>query len=347
LLSATWCLYQSTVDATRLTEYLKPKMPNASDLRVIDLVRIPGGSSRETYSFELEWRENGARKTRPMIARRDPTGGLLKSEREREYKVVAAMHRAGMKIPEPLFLELDPAVMERPFFIMHRLPGRTAAGAMAASEPEPLRRRLANEFLTEMARLHKLDWRALGMEFLGVPNDLAAPARAQTQHWFDLYHADRMNEPWPIIDAAFAWLKANPVVADRIAIVHGDFRAGNYLFDENGLISMLDWEMTHLGDPLEDLGWSSMRLWGHQNLAGGLIDTEEYIKLYEQKSGAPVDRKRLFFYQVLGNAKMAVICLTGIRDFAEGRTSDPTMISLLSIVLPILLEDLAAMLKLV
>ena len=322
-------------------------MLHATDLRVIDLVRVPGGSSRETYSFDVEWTEHGTRKMRPMIGRRDPTGGLLKSEREREYKVVDAMYRAGMKIPEPLFLELDPSVMERPFFIMHRMPGRTATGAAAAAEPEPLRRKLADEFMTEMARLHQLDWRALKMEWLGVPNDLAEPARAQTQHWFELYRQDRMNEAWPIIDAAFAWLKANPVIADRIAIVHGDFRAGNFLFDDTGLITMLDWEMTHLGDPLEDLGWSSMRLWGRDNLAGGLIDREEHLALYEQKSGTVIDRKRLFFYQVLGNAKMAVICLTGIRDFAEGRTSDPTMVILLNMVLPILLEDLAAQLKLV
>jgi aminoglycoside phosphotransferase (APT) family kinase protein len=335
------------VDATRLIEYLRRKMPQASDLRVINLIRIPGGSSRETYSFDLEWTENEALKTRPMIARRDPTGGLLKSERSREYRVVDAMHRAGMKIPEPLFLELDPAVMERPFFIMHRMPGHVAAGGTAAAEPEALRRQLADEFLAQMARLHQLDWRALGMDWLGVPGDFAEPARAQTQHWLGLYHTDRMQEPWPIIDAAFTWLKANPVVADRITIVHGDFRSGNFLFDEHGFISMLDWEMTHLGDPLEDLGWSTMGLWGKGNLAGGLIDREEYIRLYEEKSGAPVDRKRLFFYQVLGNVKMAVICLTGIRDLAEGRTPDPTMVTLLSIVLPILFEDLAAQLKLV
>jgi aminoglycoside phosphotransferase (APT) family kinase protein len=335
------------VDATRLTEYLKLKMPQASDLRVINLIRIPGGSSRETYSFDLEWTESGEQKIRPMIARRDPTGGLLKSERSREYRVVDTMYRAGMKIPEPLFLELDPAVMERPFFIMHRMPGHIAAGGAAAAEPEALRRRLANEFLDQMVRLHQLDWRALGMDWLGVPGDLAEPARTQTQHWLGLYHADRMQEPWPIIDAAFTWLKSNPVVADRITIVHGDFRSGNFLFDDHGFITMLDWEMTHLGDPLEDLGWSTMGLWGKDNLAGGLIDREEYIRLYEEKSGGAVDRKRLFFYQVLGNAKMAVICLTGIRDLAEGRTPDPTMITLLSMVLPTLLEDLATQLKLV
>jgi aminoglycoside phosphotransferase (APT) family kinase protein len=335
------------MQAHQLDEYLAQKMPHAMDLRVINLARIPGGSSRETYSFDAEWMENGARKTLPMIGRRDPTGGLLKSEREREYKVVDAMHRAGMKIPQPLFLELDPTVMERPFFIMHRMPGRVAAGAAAAMEPEALRHKLADEFMTEMARLHRLDWRALGMDWLGVPKDLTEPARAQTQHWLDLYHQDRMNEVWPIVDAAFAWLKANPVLADRIAIVHGDFRSGNFLFDDSGFITMLDWEMTHLGDPLEDLGWSSMRLWGRDTLAGGLIDRDAFIQLYETKSGGAVDRKRLFFYQVLGNARMAVICLTGIRDFAEGRTSDPTMVVRLNLVLPILLEDLAAQLKLV
>lgn len=335
------------MDSQKLVEYLQRKMPNASDVRVIDLVRIPGGSSRETYSFDLEWNERGERKARPMIARRDPTGGLLKSERSREYKVVDAMYRAGIKVPEPLFLELDPSVMERPFFIMHRMPGRTAAGGAAAAEPEPLRRKLADQFLDEMVKLHRLDWRAIGLEWLGVPKDLDEPAHSQTQHWFDLYNADRMNESWPILDAAFAWLKANPVRADRITIVHGDFRAGNFLFDERGFISMLDWEMTHLGDPIEDLAWSAMRLWGKDHLAGGLIDREAYFKLYEQKSGATVDRKRLLFYGILGNTKMSVICLTGIRDLAEGRTSDPTMVTLLSIVLPILLEDLAQQLKLV
>jgi aminoglycoside phosphotransferase (APT) family kinase protein len=335
------------MDSIRLTEYLKRKLPNAPDLRVLDLKRIPGGSSRETYSFDVEWIEDGERKLRPMIGRRDPTGGLLKSERQREFNVVDTMHRAGMKIPEPLFIELDPSVMDRPFFIMHRMNGRTAAGAMAAAEPEALRAKLADAFISEMAQLHQLDWRALGMDWLGTPKNLTEPARAQTQHWLDLYNQDRMGEAWPIIDAAFAWLKANPVVSDRIAICHGDFRSGNFLFDDSGFITMLDWEMTHLGDPLEDLGWSSMRLWGKDNLAGGLIDREAYYKLYEQKSGASIDRKRLFFYGVLGNAKMAVICLTGIRDFAEARTSDPVMVLLLQAVLPILLEDLAAQLNLV
>lgn len=335
------------MDAKRLTEYLRRKLPSDSEVRVIDFKRIPGGSSRETYSFDAQWTDHGVRHTRPMIGRRDPTGGLLKTEREREFNVIQAMFRAGMEIPEPLYLELDPSVMDRPFFIMQRLPGRTATGGQVMVEPQPLREKIADQFLSEMAKLHSLDWRALGLDWLGAPSNNAEPARAQTEHWIEIYQRDRMDENYPILDAAFAWLRKNPVVADRITLVHGDFRAGNYLFDDHGMIAMLDWEMTHLGDPLEDLGWSSMLLWGFEDLAGGLLERERYYQLYERKTGIPVDRERLFFYQVLGNAKMAVICVTGIRDFAEGRTSDAVMVLLLQVVLPILFEDLGNRLKLI
>ncbi|HEV2171270.1 MAG TPA: phosphotransferase family protein, partial [Candidatus Binatus sp.] len=236
------------MDQRRLTEYLKRKMPHAREHRVVGLKRISGGSSRETYAFDLEWSENGEKRTRPMIGRRDPTGGLLKSDREREFNVIAAMHRAGLKVPEPLHLELDASVMDRPFFIMHRAPGRTTMGAFAAAEPEPTRAKVADDFLSELARLQSLDYRQFGLETLGEPKNLEEPARAQAAHWNEIYDRDRMGEHYPILDAAFAWLKANPVVSDRIVIVHGDFRSGNYLYDDNGIIAMLDWEMAHLGD---------------------------------------------------------------------------------------------------
>jgi len=321
-------------------------MPNAEDLQVVGLKRVSGGSSRETYSFDLEWRERGETLRRPLIGRRDPTGGLLKSEREREFRVIEAMHRAGLRVPEALFLELDPSVMDRPFFLMHRAAGRTSNGAVPASEPAQLREKIAHHFLDELVRIQSLDYRALGLDFLGEPRDLAQPARVQSAHWTEIYHRDRIGEHYPLLDAAFAWLAANPVVADRITLVHGDFRSGNYLYDDQGLIAMLDWEMTHLGDPIEDLAWATMMFWGRQELAAGLMEREVFYRLYEQKSGHPIDRARLRFYQVLGDAKMAVICLTGIRDFIEGRTTDSVM-PFLKVLLPALFQDIAAQLRLV
>jgi aminoglycoside phosphotransferase (APT) family kinase protein len=260
--------------------------------------------------------------------------------------VIEAMHRAGLRVPEALFLELDHSVMDRPFFVMHRAAGRTGKGAVPASESAELREKMAHQFLDELVRIQSLDYRALGLEFLGEPRDLAEPARVQTAHWTKIYHRDRMGEHYALLDAAFAWLAANPVVADRITLVHGDFRSGNYLYDDGGLIAMLDWEMAHLGDPIEDLAWATMMFWGRQEFAGGLMEREAFYRLYEQKSGRPIDRARLRFYQVLGDAKMAVICLTGIRDFIEGRTSDSEM-PILKVLLPALFQDIAAQLGLI
>jgi aminoglycoside phosphotransferase (APT) family kinase protein len=334
------------MDQHRLTEYFKRRMPHAREHRVVGLKRISGGSSRETYAFDLEWSEGGQTRTRAMIGRRDPTGGLLKTDREREFKVIAAVHRAGLKVPEPLFLELDAGVMDRPFFIMDRAPGRTGMGAFPAAEAESTRAKVADDFLSELARLQSLDYREYGLEILGPPKTPEDPARIQTAHWSEVYERDRMGEHHPILSAAFAWLKANPVVTDRVVIVHGDYRSGNYLYDDNGIIAMLDWEMAHLGDPMEDLGWASMTFWGRDELAGGLMEREAFYRLYEQKTGHRVDRERLFFYRVLGDAKMIAICLTGIRDFVEGRTSD-SMMPFLELLIPQLLEDLANQLRLV
>jgi aminoglycoside phosphotransferase (APT) family kinase protein len=335
------------MDERRLQDYLTRKLTGATDVKVVGLKRIAGGSSRETYAFDLEWRDaRGAAQSRPLIARRDPTGGLLQSSREREFSVLRAMHRAGLKVPEPLFLELDPSVMERPFFIMARAEGRVSTGAFPAAEPAELRTKVADDFLGELARLQAVDYRAYELESLGVPRDLAEPARAQAAHWREIYDRDRMGEHYPILSAAFAWLAANPVETDRVVVVHGDYRSGNYLYNDHGINAMLDWEMAHLGDPMEDLGWASMMFWGRAELAGGLLEREEFYKLYERKTGHRVDRRRLFFYQVLGNAKMAVICLTGIRDFVEGRTADSVM-PFLQLLLPPLFDDLAIQLKLV
>ena len=100
-----------------LTEYLARQMPAASAVRVLGLKRISGGSSRETYAFDLEWIDpGGERRSRPLIARRDPSGGLLETSREREFNVLRAMYRAGLKVPEPLYLELDASGDRTPVF---------------------------------------------------------------------------------------------------------------------------------------------------------------------------------------------------------------------------------------
>jgi aminoglycoside phosphotransferase (APT) family kinase protein len=149
----------------------------------------------------------------------------------------------------------------------------------------------------------------------------------------------RKPEAVPVIAAALGWLEANAPESDRVTLVHGDFRTGNFLFeDAPAITAMLDWELAHLGDPMEDVGWASMKFWSGAGLVGGLVEPEEFYRRYEEASGIPVDRDRVFFYQVLGNVKMAVIALSGVRAFTEGAD---LLLGLVGFLVPRLCEDIA------
>jgi aminoglycoside phosphotransferase (APT) family kinase protein len=130
-----------------------------------------------------------------------------------------------------------------------------------------------------------------------------------------------------VLNLAIRWLRCHLPEAQRIALVHGDYRTGNYLYGDDGIRAFLDWEMAHLGDPLEDVGWTAIRYWryGGTEKIGGVIDREEFFRLYEAAGGARIDREAVHFWEVLGNVKMAVISLTGARSFCDRRTHDMIM----------------------
>ena len=127
--------------------------------------------------------------------------------------------------------------------------------------------------------------------------------------------------------AALRWLKRNPPPpSQKIAVVHGDYRTGNFLYDETGAIrAILDWEMSHLGDPLEDLGWAIDPLWSGGNPArpGGMLPRSEAIAVWEKASGLKADPAALFWWEIFASLKGAAIWMSAAREYAEGRNTDP------------------------
>jgi len=151
-------------------------------------------------------------------------------------------------------------------------------------------------------------------------------------------------EPQPILTEALLWLKRNKPETERITLVHGDFKQDNFLFEGEKITAFLDWEMTHLGDSMEDLGWACVG-WYRQDtpLICGLLERQEFFRSYEELSGIKVDEQKVFFYEVLGNVKMAAICLTGARSFNDEKNRDPVL-GLLGLLIPRLENDLANLL---
>ena len=313
----------------RIARYLSSRIPDAPEVSVKNLYRIPGGQSRETWSFDAAWRQNGAQMERGFILRRDPDASVLASDREAEFRVMQAVHGRGVPIPEVLWLEQDASHLDRPFALMERLDGSEASPQKVLMDSTFFlgRVRMATEFADILARIHAIDWRAAGLDFLGAP-DAASCGLTEVEKWEEIV-AKEAIWPQPVLRATFRWLRRHqPKPAQRVVLVHADYRAGNFLAAPTGeIVGILDWEMTHLGDPLEDIAWACIRPWrwiGTEHI-GGLMDRADFYRLYEAASGITIDDESVRFWEALGNVKLAAIFLTGGRSYCEGRTRSAMM----------------------
>jgi aminoglycoside phosphotransferase (APT) family kinase protein len=316
-----------------IASYLAHQVPGASEVRVASCSRIHGGASRETYRVRASWTAGGARVERGLIVRRDPPGSLIETDRRTEYFAYRAFFGSRVPVPEPLWLEEDPRWLERPFFVMEELTGCEASPQVLLAPPyaEKLERIGAQKW-TILGEISKADPGALGLR--GRPDspmhDVAPEDcwRRELDHWTGVIDADELC-PQPIGRAAIRWLRRNPPPpAQRVSVVHADFRTGNFLVDREGTIrGILDWEMAHLGDPLEDLAWSINRTWcwARDDRAGGLLPRERAIALWEQASGLRADPVALHWWDLFSSVKGLAIWISSGREYLDGKNRDPLL----------------------
>lgn len=307
--------------ARRLADYLARVWDAAVTTEHIE--QIPGGASRETFRVRL--RVNGT--TRGVILRRDPPSSLIDTERALEYRTYEAAWQAGIPVPEPLLLEEDPAVLERPFSLMAEVTGcQTAIAHLAAPPYDAVRDRIAERKWTLLGEIARRDVEELGLTgFMDKPDH---PAERELAYWAGVIRSDAL-QPQPVAEATIRWLTRHlPDPSGRLSLVHGDYRSGNFLYNEAGEIpALLDWEMAHIGDPLEDLAWSLDPLWGwpEKHLAGGLLPRSEAITLWERASGMTVDPETFRWWQVFASLKGLAIWISSSEDFAHGVSKDPIL----------------------
>ena len=149
--------------------------------------------------------------------------------------------------------------------------------------------------------------------------------------------------PYPLAAEGVRWLKAHAPVAERVAVVHGDYRTGNFLEQDGHITAILDWELVHLGDPHEDLAWAALRAFSPgSRRVGGLVDRDEFHARYTARSGIAVDPSRLHYYSVLGLFKSAAMLLGAARRIVGGRAHDMRMAAMGFQLAPTLLEMMRA-----
>lgn len=300
----------------RLRDFLAAETGDRA-VTIEHLRRMPGGASRETWSFDATF---DGRARQSLILRRDPGRTSVGSDRGLEFRVLRAAHAAGVRVPEVRWLGDDPAILDGRFFVMERVEGETLARRLLR-EPtyERARQVMTAQLAEDLARIHAVPLDDPALAGLAGMNDEEHPAVAELGRYEQLFRT-LAPEPHPIIEYGFRWLRVRLPPSRRRVLVHGDYRIGNVLFGPEGVRVVLDWEQAHVGDPMEDLGWMCVRAWrfGSPLPVGGIGEREEFFAAYERASGEAVDPEVVRFWEALGDLKWAIICIAQAKTYLDG-----------------------------
>jgi len=308
-----------------LAKYLAAKL-SVDSVEVTNLSRIPGGASRETWMFDAAWKDGAGETSQPFVVRKDPPASLLETDREAEYAFYDSFWSTKVPVPKMRWLESDASIIGGPFFIMDRIVG--SEGSTRALQVPPfsaVQGEVAKNMYEILAEIATFDWQGSPAARVAEAPTIETAWQKELAHWEGIINAQEMS-PQPVMRAALRWLHAHPPPpAQRISVVHGDYRVGNFLYAEDGSITgIVDWEMAHLGDPVEDLAWSFNESWqwARDGRPGGIVEKGIATAIWERASGLHADPVALNWWEIFSHVKCQGIWLTGARSFQEGRTNE-------------------------
>ncbi|HYX52172.1 MAG TPA: phosphotransferase family protein [Candidatus Limnocylindrales bacterium] len=318
------------LDLARLGPYLREHFPDVAGPLAVK--QFPSGHSNLTYSIALGEKQ--------MVLRRPPFGSKVRSAHDmgREFHVLSKLH-GHFPAPQPLLHCTDDSILGAPFYVMERVRGVVLRRNLPEGfqlSPEKARG-LSAAFIDNLAALHRLDYKAIGLGDLGKPDGYL---QRQVKGWIERYYGSKTHE-LPEVARLADWLNANMPQQSGATLIHNDYKYDNVVLDETEIThihAVLDWEMCTVGDPLTDIGtalaywvnaddppYLKMVRWGPTHVPGSLT-RRELAERYAQKTGR--DLSQIVFYYVFALFKVAVIIQQIYYRYFHGLTKDQRFASL-------------------
>ncbi len=321
-----------------LSSFFKAREP---DITVGAVTSMGGGASKEQYVVMLS---KGGAVAIPYVLRLDALQSVMESDRLREYDVLRLV-APYVPVPDAVWVDPNGEAFGRPFLMTSFMSGvskptataNDSVSGMQTNMRADLRAALSPQFVDALAAIHRVPVNQDNLGSLGVPDaDPYQAARWQLNWWSRVWRDDKVVSH-PLIAQVEVWLQTHLPADNGLVVVHGDYRTGNYLFDEKTrkITSILDWELAHIGDYHEDLGWAVQRMYSTvvdgERLVTGLMPREEFISSYERASGRTVSPVSLHYYEVLCAYKSTVATLaSSVRAAAARHNHQDVLLSWLA-----------------
>jgi aminoglycoside phosphotransferase (APT) family kinase protein len=269
---------------------------------ITEPVLLAGGASKEAWAVDVGGE--------PLLVRR-AAGSVIHRHTlslENEFAVLQAAHAAGVKVPKPLQYISDLAGREA--FVMERLEGETIGRRVVRREElAAARERLPVQMADELAKIHAIPT-------AHVPFLYEAKLERMVEE------LDEVGEPHPAIELGLWWLRENRPPPRDPVLVHGDYRIGNLVVGDAGLVGVLDWEFAHLDDPVRDLAFALVRAWRFgvpEKRLGGVGPVDPYVERYNELTDFDVQPGELDYWELAGNVGWAIGCLTQMQRHLTGQ----------------------------
>ena len=312
----------------RLKEYLQEQITDINVKDIKNLRRIHGGASRETYRFDMTYLDNDMEESRGLIVRRDPEGSLIDTERALEFVAYQSFYDTNVPVPMALILEEDEQWLDRPFFIMEEIADGESASPFGEPPYGDVASKIGDKFWWILGKIAERDVASTNMAtVVEVPEPEDCWSK-ELGYWEGVIDEDEL-EPHPLLRAAIRYLRKNPPQPpEKLSIVHGDYRTGNFLYNASGdITAILDWEMAHIGDPHEDLGWAMNELWAYKcpETPCGLIDKAHAISIWETSSGVAFNEDSFRWWSIFNTVKGLGIWISSAKEYQQGKNHDPVL----------------------
>ncbi|GGC53432.1 phosphotransferase [Chelatococcus reniformis] len=322
-------LPQHRFDAGRLERYLAEHMPGYAG--GLTLSQFGSGQSNPTFFLSLETKGEGRR---DYVLRKKPPGKLLQSAHQvdREYRVITALADTDVPVPRTVVLCTDESVIGTMFYVMEAVPGRIFTDAALPGLTPAERAAIFDSMNDVLARLHQVDYRAVGLGDYGREGSYIA---RQIKRWISQYEAAKTDDI-PEMDKLIAYLPQHIPDEDPTTISHGDYRLGNLIIHptEPRVVGVLDWELSTLGHPLADVAYNCVgyymktRPHGFADIdfaTSGIPTRDEYVAAYCRRTGRS-EIEHWNFYVAFSLFRLAAIAQGVYKRGLDGNASSPEAI---------------------